>query len=206
MEMEYLSVEQRSFFDSEGYLVIEGFWNIDTIQRLRQRILRILSDLKPGDSSVESVFSTTEQTRKTADNYFLESGDKIRFFWEERAKKDGKLVQSPEECVNKIGHALHDLDEEFRAVSYDKRVGMICRDLGLKMPMAVQSMYIFKQPRIGGEVGAHQDGAFLYTEPQSVLGFWWPLDDCKTTNGCLWALPKSHLWYSLLPSLIFNNK
>jgi phytanoyl-CoA hydroxylase len=37
-----------------------------------------------------------------------------------------------------------------------------------------------------------QDGAFLYTEPQSVVGFWWALEDCSTTNGCLWAVPGSH--------------
>lgn len=39
----------------------------------------------------------------------------------------------------------------------------VSRDLGLSTPLAVQSMYIFKQPRIGGEVTPHQDGAFLYT-------------------------------------------
>ena len=53
-------------------------------------------------------------------------------------------------------------------------------------------MYIFKQRRIGGAVGEHQDGTFLYTEPQSVLGFWWALEDCTTNNGCLWAVPGSH--------------
>ena len=45
---------------------------------------------------------------------------------------------------------------------------------------------------VGGEVGAHQDGAFLYTEPQSVIGFWWALDDCTKQNGCLWVVPGSH--------------
>jgi len=69
---------------------------------------------------------------------------------------------------------------------------MLCRDIGMELPKVVQSMYIFKQPYIGGEVGAHQDGAFLYTEPQSVLGFWWALDDCTQENGCLWAVPGSH--------------
>ena len=54
-------------------------------------------------------------------------------------------------------------------------------------------MYIFKQPRIGGKVGAHQDGAFLYTEPQTCTGFWWALHDCSVANGCLWAVPGSHL-------------
>lgn len=38
----------------------------------------------------------------------------------------------------------------------------------------------------------HQDGTFLYTEPQSVVGFWWALEDCTKDNGCLWAIPGSH--------------
>ena len=53
-------------------------------------------------------------------------------------------------------------------------------------------MYIFKQAFVGGEVCPHQDGAFLYTEPQTCIGFWWPLDDCVKENGCLWAVPGSH--------------
>jgi hypothetical protein len=37
-----------------------------------------------------------------------------------------------------------------------------------------------------------QDGTFLYTAPQSCLGFWWALEDCTTVNGCLWGVPGSH--------------
>ena len=96
------------------------------------------------------------------------------------------------EAVNKIGHGLHDLVPEFESVSYDKRIARICRDIGLIKPLAVQSMYILKSAFFGGEVTPHQDGAFLFTEPQSVVGFWWPLDDCSTMNGCLWAVPGSH--------------
>jgi Phytanoyl-CoA dioxygenase (PhyH) len=32
----------------------------------------------------------------------------------------------------------------------------------MQKPLAVQSMYIFKQPRIGGKVGAHQVSNLLY--------------------------------------------
>ena len=37
------------------------------------------------------------------------------------------------------------------------------------------------------------DGAFLYTRPQSVVGIWWPLEKCTTSNGCLWVVPGSHV-------------
>ena len=101
-------------------------------------------------------------------------------------------MNSVHESINKVGHALHDLDSEFEAVSYDPRIGQMCRELGLVKPLATQSMYIFKQPRIGGDVCAHQDGSYLFTIPQSVIGFWWALDKCTVNNGCLWAVPGSH--------------
>jgi phytanoyl-CoA hydroxylase len=53
-------------------------------------------------------------------------------------------------------------------------------------------MYIFKQPRIGGEVGCHQDASFLMTEPASVVGLWFALEDATTLNGCLYAAPGGH--------------
>jgi len=188
-----LSADQVEAFDRDGFLVIERFWSEETVERLRDRMGAIIDELDVESAQApRSVFSTKEQVRK-ADDYFLTSGREIRFFWEEKAwGEDGRLVNAPRDSINKVGHGLHDLDVEFEAVSYEKRIGRICRELGLEIPLAVQSMYIFKQARVGGEVGAHQDGAFLYTEPQTCIGFWWPLDDCRVDNGCLWAVPGSH--------------
>jgi phytanoyl-CoA hydroxylase len=92
-----------------------------------------------------------------------------------------------------VGHNLHELVPEYRAVSLeDPRIAAITRALGYTHPLVVQSMLIFKQPGIGGEVRPHVDGAFLYTEPQTCLGMWWPLEACTKSNGCLWAVPGSH--------------
>ncbi|HZE62451.1 MAG TPA: phytanoyl-CoA dioxygenase family protein, partial [Pyrinomonadaceae bacterium] len=52
--------------------------------------------------------------------------------------------------------------------------------------------YIFKQPRIGGEVSCHQDSTFLFTEPQNIVGLWFALEDATLENGCLWAIPAGH--------------
>lgn len=49
-----------------------------------------------------------------------------------------------------------------------------------------------QQPKIGGEVRPHQDSTFLATDPPSVIGLWWALEDATKQNGCLWALPGSH--------------
>jgi len=38
----------------------------------------------------------------------------------------------------------------------------------------------------------HQDSSFLYTEPESCIGFWFALEDTTKENGCLWAMPGGH--------------
>lgn len=198
--MPELTTEQVNFFHENGYLVIENFWNEETVNGLKQRMSEILANCD--ESTSKTIFTTGEDQTSHADDYFLGSSDKIRYFWEKDAwttTTDENNVttktlvnNSVSQSINKVGHAIHDLDDKFRAVSYAPRIGRIARELGLVQPIATQSMYIFKQPRIGGGVGAHQDGSYLFTEPQSVLGFWWALDKCTKDNGCLWAVPGSH--------------
>jgi phytanoyl-CoA hydroxylase len=143
-------------------------------------------------AEVVSIFTTHEQSR-VADEYFLTSGDKIRFFFEENAfTPDGALKHSKERSINKIGHALHDLDPVFNRFSRSQKILALAKDLGLKNPLLLQSMYIFKQPGIGGEVSCHQDSTFLYTEPIDIAGLWFALEDATIENGCLWAIPGGH--------------
>jgi len=139
-----------------------------------------------------SIFTTRDQTR-TSDDYFLGSGDKIRLFFEEDAfAADGALHRPVEQSINKIGHALHELDPVFSRFSHAPRLAELTATLGLARPLLLQSMYIFKQPFIGGEVTAHQDHTFLWTDPPSVTGLWFALEDATVDNGCLWARPGSH--------------
>ena len=70
---------------------------------------------------------------------------------------------------------MHDLDQVFDNFSRTSQLEKIAQDLGFIDPRIIQSMFIFKQPFIGGEVVCHQDSAFLYTEPLSVKGFWFAL-------------------------------
>ena len=186
-----VSDDHLSGYQRDGFLVIEGFAAPATCAGLMARANALVADFAPGAAA--SVFSTLDQEHAT-DQYFLESGDQVRFFFEEEAfDAAGRQRQPKARSINKIGHALHDLDPVFRDFSYQPALAALVGALGLAEPLTLQSMYIFKQPGIGGQVVWHQDSSFLHTEPDSVVGLWLALEDATVENGCLWALPGGHL-------------
>jgi phytanoyl-CoA hydroxylase len=182
-----ISPEQLEGYSRDGFVVLRDFVKPSACDRLRARAEQLVHDFDP--RGIVSIFSTREQNRRS-DDYFLNSGDKIRCFFEEKAfLPDGTLKQSKEQSINKIGHALHDLDPVFDEFSRTPEITQLVADLGIERPLLLQGMYIFKQPKIGGEVTCHQDSTFLYTEPQNIAGLWFALEDATIENGCLWAIP-----------------
>ena len=185
-----LSAQQLNDYRDRGFLVLEGFASEQECDELRARANALVQEFDP--SAVVSIFSTHEQNRLT-DEYFLTSGDKIRFFFEENAfNPDGTLKYKKEKSINKIGHALHDLDPVFQRFSRSQKGKELADAIGFAGSLLLQSMYIFKQPNIGGEVTCHQDSTFLYTEPIDIAGLWFALEDANVENGCLWAIPGGH--------------
>jgi phytanoyl-CoA hydroxylase len=168
-----LSPEQAAHFRDSGYVVLEGFKSDADLASIKQAAAAIAAEFV--GSPHRSIF-TTHADAETLDKYFLTSGDKIRCFLEE----DGS-------SINKIGHALHDLDPTFDAFSRDPRLAALLKDLGVMDPQIWQSMYIYKNAYVGGEVSWHQDATYFSTEPQTVKTLWFAVDDARLDNGCLWA-------------------
>ncbi|KAM7484657.1 hypothetical protein LguiA_000666 [Lonicera macranthoides] len=201
-----LTSDQLQFFNSQGFLVIESFSSPEEIGSMRNRMDQLLDDFDC--SSTASIFSTKNQQR-TSDDYFYESAEKVSFFFEEKAfGDDGNLKQPKQLSINKVGHALHEIEPVFKKFSYSEKLSSLLFSLGYKRPVIIQSMYIFKsigtvaipvasayhimqQRGIGGEVVPHQDNSFLYTDPPTCTGLWLALEDATIVNGCLWAIPGS---------------
>ena len=185
-----LPADAGAAFARDGVIVIEEFVSDAQCQMLRQRALELVAEYAP--QAPGTVFSTVDQ-RHAKDHYFEASAQGIGTFFEEGAfDADGELCVPLERAVNKLGHAMHDLDPLFRAFSRGPRLQAVADAIGLSDAKLVQSMYIFKQPGIGGEVMCHQDSTYLYTEPQSVVGFWFAIEDAHRGNGCLGGLPGEH--------------
>lgn len=185
-----LSPAQIEHFQQQGFLILPDFKSATQIAGLRERAAQIVHDFDPESS--RTIF-TTKQQEQHIDHYFLDSANAIRCFFEEEAfDQAGHLKQAKELSINKIGHAMHDLDPVFSAFSRGAELDAVARQLGLREPQIWQSMYIFKQPGIGGEVRWHQDATYFETDPVSVTTFWFALEDASLENGCLWAEPGGH--------------
>ena len=179
-----------NFWNDNGYLIIENFKTNEECDKLINRSKELIDEQEFNNQ--QSVFDTVTQSHND-DKYFLESGDKIRFFFEEKANLDKENIKSNKQyIVNKIGHALHDLDKKFIQFSKNDDLDKIAKAIGFEDPLLLQSMYIFKQPKIGGEVVCHQDSTFLITDPESTVGFWFALEDANRENGCLQVASGGH--------------
>jgi phytanoyl-CoA hydroxylase len=171
----------------DGFLVWPGFKPAPDREALIARSREWVDALEPA-----AVFSTQDRARM-ADAALLASADGIHAFYEEEAfGADGRLRVPKAQAINKLGHALHDRDPVFDRFSRDPRLAALAAGLGMARPQLWQSMVIFKQPRIGGAVVWHQDASFFVTTPQTVLTFWFALEDATRDNGCLWVQPGGH--------------
>ncbi|MGH1504937.1 MAG: phytanoyl-CoA dioxygenase family protein [Acidimicrobiales bacterium] len=185
-----LNAEQLADWERDGFLVLPELVSADACDELIARAETLVAGYD--DAAHRSVFTTDEQQRH-ADELFLRSSDGIEFFLEADALDDGGTLTVPiERAFNKMGHAQHDLDPVFDRFSRQPILAELVADLGMAEPLLLQSMSIFKHPHIGGEVTSHQDATFLYTEPVSVIGLWFALEDATVDNGCLFAQPGGH--------------
>ena len=185
-----LNETQKRQYQANGYLVLEEAITKTRIDELKSAALQIVDEF---DINRHRAVFTTSDRDSGRDDYFFDSAEAVHCFLEEGALNgEGKLLKPPRLAINKIGHAMHDLNPVFKAFCQQTLFGEVLRDIGYKAPLLWQTMYIFKQPHIGGEVRWHQDGSYLISDPATVTGIWVAIEDANRDNGCLWVQPGGH--------------
>jgi phytanoyl-CoA hydroxylase len=182
-----LTPSQIAAWHDAGYLVLPDFKSPGECAAVTARAHALVEAFEPDASA--SRFSTRDRSLLT-DAALLASAARVQCFFEEEALDEGGRLRVPKsQSINKIGHALHELDDPFIAFSHGPELAALATALGLHQPQVWQSQVIFKQPHIGGEVGWHQDASFFVTTPHTVTTFWFALEDATLDNGCLWVEP-----------------
>ena len=185
-----LAAEMRSAFLEDGFLICDGFASEKECAELKDQADKLIDAFDEHQHQV--VFSASGQSHASSE-YFLESAGKISCFLEAGAvDENGQLTKPKQSAINKIGHALHDLDPVYSVFSRQQKCQEIVAALGTQSPVLVQSMVICKQPFIGAEVNSHQDSTFLHTSPESCIGLWLALEPATKSNGCMWAAKGGH--------------
>lgn len=189
-----LTQKELEQFENEGCITLVNYLDKDTVKQLNDEIKTLMNNVQIRNHPKIKFTTGNDKDGHISDNYFLDSSDKIHYFFEPEAISDDhhKLLYPLDKSINKIGHGLHFLNEKFNNITVNDDIASMCRQLGFKDARAVQSMCVIKQPHIGAEVPPHNDAEFLYTQPSSCIGFWFALQDCNVENGCLEFIPGSH--------------
>lgn len=106
----------------------------------------------PKYAKLEIINKVIKTLFQSKNKYFLNSGEKVSYFFENSALDDqGDLLVPQEIALNKVGHYLHVLHPTFRKIVYSEKIREVCFRLGMEDPRILQSMYIYKNPGIGSE-------------------------------------------------------
>ena len=107
--------------------------------------------------------------------------------------RDGKVEASGVNAMHSI-HQMNLYSPEFLARTRDPRLTDPVVDILGPDLLGLNSLYIWKPPKIGLGFPWHQDR--WYTRPQfkteTTVGTWTAIDAADKENGCLYVIPGSH--------------
>jgi phytanoyl-CoA hydroxylase len=180
-----LSDTERREYEAQGYLLKRDILSAAECDALCARISETIA--RVGASEGAAGWPNVADP-----DYFRHSARRIGLFWERDTAPQTLSPEERERCVARLGHGLHFEDDLFRHAACHAKIADVLEALLGPGVNVVQTMVIYKQPRVGGEMGYHQDAAYLQTEPMTLMSAWMALDDVTEANSPLQVIPGSH--------------
>ena len=161
-----------------GFALIPNFLDENTVNEMKNSIYKLVEGM-----DVEKEKLRTDSTENP--NIYMKAGDQINFFFEPDAfDEKGELKFDKHRALFRIGFALHVLEPTFNKVTFSDKVKKLVKELGFSEPRVAQSMYIFKNPEIGGLFIPHQDATYLHAVGDELreVGIWFPMEDATVSE------------------------
>lgn len=180
-----LSPAEREAYERDGYFVRPGAVDETTVDALRAR-LSALIERCAGEhlSGARSSMEFWEILRGSQHDASV--------CWDTSRGPLPERADAWEPFALRVGHGLHLVDDLYRSVAELPVVG---GTLARLTPDAViaQSAVVYKQPHSDiVQFGAHQDAAYITTEPESLVLAFVALDDMDADNGALQVAAGTH--------------
>jgi len=194
--------EQLTQLDRDGFLVILNFFDNWVCVKLCNLVYNIWVNVVI-TQDLDKVptypfFSNIDNVKQEDLDYFLNSGNKIRLFLNNKHMPSSGSTKLADKAklvrmnANKIGHALHAFNPVFKEATFSQKAKDVVKSLNYKKPVVCQSMYVLKQAFSEPDAPGHQDSTYLQVEPHTLIEFWVAIEDSTPENGCLKFVPGSH--------------
>lgn len=105
------------------------------------------------------------------------------------------MTNNDEKVVIQIVNAW-EADPLFRRHAYNPAIcEMVAQLIGHPVLRVWHDQVQYKPPRVGGPTTWHQDHPYWpIIQPADLVSAWVALEDADVENGCMWMVPRSHLW------------
>ena len=167
----------KSFFDENGYLVVERLLSADDLDPIRRRVEEIVADPARAPAGVE-VGRESDTLDKSA----------------ARARAGAPVagLRGPaSDSLRKLG-SIARFDPAFQVLATNPRLLLVVRGLiGPRVKLFRDQMLL--KPPGGQDKPTHQDQSYFRIEPaDALITAWIALDDATLDNGCMRYVPTSH--------------
>jgi phytanoyl-CoA hydroxylase len=161
-----LSDKDFAFYQTQGYLPVEGLLSKSETDALRTRI--------------------REYTHEGRDR------SRLVFQSEPRVARGELKVDHPGDAVRKIDN-LFESDDLFEKLGKHPAIVSVVQEfLGPDIKMFRNSL-LLKPPEVGSAKGMHQDSPYWPIQPMELCSCWFAIDDATPENGCMGVIPEWHL-------------